>query len=766
MWLRLKLRGKIILITIGLLFLAMAVTTAVSVVDFREDFVEVLTSRSEILGRNLRTEIEGFMELGLGVDQLAGMDEFLRESSDENENIAYFGIMDLEGKVLYHSDPNLVGDVLADPVSQKAAKTQSPLTQNYRRLDGKSYYDTAVPIFDAGENHLAVIRLGFPVEVVRRKSAELVVKAVIVMAISFLVASGLLVLFISRGITGPISQLVRGSEEVGKGNYDYRIGATSRDEIGFLGKSFNRMAGNLKGSQESLVRKIAELQLAEEALREAEEKYRSIFENAPEGIFQTTPEGYLITVNPALARMFGYSSPGELMENFSGQDRQLYVDPNRRTEFIRQMEEKGEVRGFESQVYRKDGSVIWISENARVVPDKGGTTLYYEGFSEDITVRKEAEEQVQHQVDRLGALRSIDAAISASLDLRVTFDVLLDQVTARLEVDAASVLLLNPHTKMLGYASGRGFHSRALRHTQLRLGESHAGRAALERHIIGISNLTEEGGGLLRSSMLVDEDFVAYYAAPLIAKGQVKGVLEIFHRAPLEADQEWLDFLEALSAQAAIAIDNTELFDDLQHSNTELILAYDTTLEGWSRALDLRDKETEGHTQRVTEMTVRLARKMGLGEADLVHVRRGALLHDMGKMGIPDSILLKPGPLNDKERETMCRHPMYAYEMLSPIAYLRPALDIPYCHHEKWDGTGYPRGLKGEVIPLPARIFSAVDVWDALTSDRPYRAGWPKEKVYDHIGSLSGTHFDPKVVEALLKMQEELMDKVGSTSVS
>jgi len=138
----------------------------------------------------------------------------------------------------------------------------------------------------------------------------------------------------------------------------------------------------------------------------------------------------------------------------------------------------------------------------------------------------------------------------------------------------------------------------------------------------------------------------------------------------------------------------------------------------------------------------------------------------MGKMGIPDSILLKPGPLTDEERETMCRHPMYAYEMLSPIAYLRPALDIPYCHHEKWDGTGYPRGLKGEVIPLPARIFSAVDVWDALTSDRPYRAGWPKEKVYDHIQSLSGTHFDPEVVEALLEMQEELVDKVRSTTVS
>jgi putative nucleotidyltransferase with HDIG domain len=195
------------------------------------------------------------------------------------------------------------------------------------------------------------------------------------------------------------------------------------------------------------------------------------------------------------------------------------------------------------------------------------------------------------------------------------------------------------------------------------------------------------------------------------------------------------------------------MFNSLQRSNVELMLAYDTTLEGWSKALDLRDKETEGHTQRVTEMTVRLAQVMGFKDNELVHIRRGALLHDIGKMGIPDSILLKAGPLTDEEREIMCHHPAYAYEMLYPISYLRPALDIPYCHHEKWDGTGYPRGLKGDQIPLAARIFAAVDVWDALRSDRPYRAGWPVERVREHIQSLSGTHFDPEVVDVFLEME-------------
>jgi cyclic di-GMP phosphodiesterase len=189
---------------------------------------------------------------------------------------------------------------------------------------------------------------------------------------------------------------------------------------------------------------------------------------------------------------------------------------------------------------------------------------------------------------------------------------------------------------------------------------------------------------------------------------------------------------------------------DLQRLNVELTRAYDTTLEGWSRALDLRDKETEGHSQRVTEMTVRLARAMGMGEEELVHVRRGALLHDIGKMGIPDSILLKPALLTEEQTAIMRRHPVYAYELLSPIEYLRPALDIPYCHHEKWDGTGYPRGLAGEAIPLAARIFAVVDVWDALRSDRPYRPGWSEARVREHIRSLTGTHFDPKVVAVVL----------------
>jgi len=239
---------------------------------------------------------------------------------------------------------------------------------------------------------------------------------------------------------------------------------------------------------------------------------------------------------------------------------------------------------------------------------------------------------------------------------------------------------------------------------------------------------------------------------PLVAKGKLVGVLEVFNREPLAPDAEWVHFLETLAGQAAIAVDNAFLFLDLQRHNLQLSLAYETTLEGWSRALDLRDRETEGHTRRVTEMAVRLATAMGLDEEAIVHIRRGGLLHDIGKMGIPDAILLKDGPLTAQEWEIMQRHPAYAYELLSPIKFLEPALDIPHYHHEKWDGTGYPRGLSGLDIPLAARIFAIADVYDALRSDRPYRAAWPEDKVLQHIKSLSGTHFDPVVVAAFLRM--------------
>jgi HD-GYP domain-containing protein (c-di-GMP phosphodiesterase class II) len=372
-----------------------------------------------------------------------------------------------------------------------------------------------------------------------------------------------------------------------------------------------------------------------------------------------------------------------------------------------------------------------------------------EQLQTELIERKRNEQRIQLHLDRLSSLRAIDIAIAGSLDLSLTLNVVLDHVVTRLNVDASDVLILNKHSQELEYQAGRGFLTNAISRSRLRLGEGHAGQAAFEREVIHVPDLATAETEFLRADLIRDEGFVDYHAAPLLAKGLVLGVLEVYKRTPFVPDREWLDYLVILAGQTAIAIDSLSLFDDLQRTNRELVQAYDATIAGWSHALDLRDKETEGHTQRVTGMTLQFARKMGLGEDEMVHIRRGALLHDIGKMGIPDAILLKPATLDESEWEIMRKHPVFAHEMLSPIPYLRPALDIPHYHHEKWDGTGYPHGLKGQQIPLSARLFAVADVWDALRSDRPYRKAWSEKKVMEYIQSLVGSHFDPAAVECL-----------------
>jgi HD-GYP domain-containing protein (c-di-GMP phosphodiesterase class II) len=355
-------------------------------------------------------------------------------------------------------------------------------------------------------------------------------------------------------------------------------------------------------------------------------------------------------------------------------------------------------------------------------------------------------EQAGRRLQQLASLSEIDRTIASNFDLRISLNILLKHVIEQLNVDAADVLVLNNHTKALEYASGSGFRSKRIEGSSQPMDEGQAGRALLERQIVKIPNVAASGADFAHPELLKAENIAAYFSVPLITKGQVVGVLEICHRTPLDPNEEWLDFLRTLAGQAAIAIDNVHMFENLQRSTDELELAYDATIEGWSHALDLRDKETEGHTQRVTEGTMNLARSFGLSEAELVQIRWGALLHDIGKMGVPDSILLKPGTLTEDEWVVMRKHPGLAYEMLLPIRYLHGALDIPYCHHEWWDGTGYPRRLKGEEIPLAARIFAVVDVWDALISDRPYRKAWSKEKAREHIEGEAGMHFDAQVV--------------------
>ncbi|MDP2479058.1 MAG: HD domain-containing phosphohydrolase [Candidatus Palauibacterales bacterium] len=470
----------------------------------------------------------------------------------------------------------------------------------------------------------------------------------------------------------------------------------------------------------------------------------------PAVVRKVDDDTYLVA-NRAFQRVLGRERGG--VEGRDPDELGIQFDPADWAEYGRHLEAEGEVRDFPLHVILPDGTPrTWLTSSAR---DEFQGTGVIVATTKDVTDLEAARLHAENQVRRIKSLREIDLAITASRDLPVTLDLVLQQVVEHLAADAAAILMWSDVSQKFEFAAARGFRTRALRHTALALGEGYAGQVARDRRTRVVQDLATEPGSLARSPELEDEDFASYAATPLVAKGRVNGVLEVFRRSPLPGSREWRDFLEVLAGQAAIAIDSAHLFQDLQDSHRRLRAAYGHTIEGWARALTLRDAETWDHTERVTEITLRLARRMGVPEEALTHVRHGALLHDIGKVGVPDAILLKPGPLDEDEWRVMRRHPVLAYQLLAPIDYLQPALAIPYAHHEKWDGTGYPRGLSGREIPFTARIFAVVDVWDALRSDRPYRDAWSPEKALEHIRAQSGRQFDPEVTSAFLALHEE-----------
>ena len=397
------------------------------------------------------------------------------------------------------------------------------------------------------------------------------------------------------------------------------------------------------------------------------------------------------------------------------------------------------------------GKEKWVWEQGHHIGEDENDAAILEGFVIYVSDRHKAEEKVQHHVLRLAPLRTMHMAIAGLLDLQPILSALVDQVIIQLKVDAAAVLLFQAN--MFEYAAGSGFRTRGIQKMQVDLSEGFIGQAAIRREMIFCEDVHAAGPGeQISYPNLYNESFYAYAAIPLIAKSELRGVLCVFHRSPLRVGEEWRSFLEALAGQASIAIESATLYQQARRSNLELTLAYEETIVGWANALELRDVETGGHSSRVVDMTLSLARAMCIPEQEIAQIRRGAILHDIGKMGIPDSILLKKGPLTPEEMERMRQHPIYAYNLLSSIPFLRPSLDIPYCHHERWDGSGYPNGLKGEQIPLSARIFAIVDVWDALRKERPYKPAWPDTEILEYIQEQSGKMFDPQVVEAFLAL--------------
>jgi GAF domain-containing protein len=354
--------------------------------------------------------------------------------------------------------------------------------------------------------------------------------------------------------------------------------------------------------------------------------------------------------------------------------------------------------------------------------------------------------------ERLRRAREEKAIASVATSLRAAerrvdlVSLTLDQVQKLLEADGVALVTRDPATEEASLELARGAWSEMT-------GERVAPGKGLSRRVFAsgqpfISNDGADPGA--RADLEVRPATRAIAGIPLIAGERTIGVL--WMGRGLDISEDDIVVLTAIGEMTASAIRRIGLHEELMQSNVELTEAYDSTLEGWARVLELRDADTEGHTRRVTELTVRLGRALGCSEEELVQLRRGALLHDIGKVAIPDSILKKPEALDPGQWDIMKTHPQHAFDMLSPIGYLRPALEIPYSHHERWDGTGYPQGLAGEAIPMAARIFAVVDVWDALRSDRPYRKAWPEAKVVSYLEEQAGIRFDPEIVERFLGM--------------
>ena len=360
-------------------------------------------------------------------------------------------------------------------------------------------------------------------------------------------------------------------------------------------------------------------------------------------------------------------------------------------------------------------------------------------------------DQLKVRESQLGALMGIGRTINSSLGKKRVLEEVMDTLIALMRAERG-FLMLRRSDGELEFETARGSDHVNLDDEMFKVSRTIVERVAATGETILTTN-AQEDPRFENQMSVASYRLRSILCVPLKIKDKLIGVIYVDNRARVGIFQtQDQALITAFADQAAVAIDNAQLFDDLQAKNRELEEAYQATLEGWVSALDMRDKETEGHTQRVTVLAQRLARAMGVDDAQMVHITRGALLHDIGKMAIPDSILLKPGALTEEERELIKQHPKYAYDMLKTIDFLRPAIDIPHYHHEKWDGSGYPDGLRGEEIPFPARIFPVIDVWDALTSNRPYRKGLPHEEVKARIKADAGSHFDPQVVEAFLAM--------------
>jgi len=494
----------------------------------------------------------------------------------------------------------------------------------------------------------------------------------------------------------------------------------------------------------SVATDITDRKQAESVIRESEERFRAVVQSANDAIITMNTDGKVVSWNQAAQMIFGYSAQEAIgmaaykivPEKYRLMHQNVFrkpVDPTGQALVGRTVDGVGLTRdGIEFPI--EMSLAEWRMQ----------TDVFLTVVIRDVSERNRRQVELQ-------AITTLSAALRAAGNRKEMIPIILRELDRLLQCDSISVEMIDPlsHESVVDAAVGHWANMVGVRQPDLTGLNKIISESRKPYH----NNRIQEDAPIAAVPAECWNGITAGAGVPLIAQDQLIGYLWIGRKNDISETEVRL--LAAVADIAANAMHRATLHERTQKDAFDLSLAYTSTLEGWAHALELRDQETEGHTRRVVQMTVALAQEMGIQASELENIRRGALLHDIGKMGIPDSVLLKPGTLNEREWEIMRRHPAYAYELLHPISYLHPVLDIPACHHEKWDGSGYPKGLAGEQIPLGARVFAIVDVWDALRSDRPYRTAWSFEEARKYILDQSGKHFDPQVVTEFVRLVDK-----------
>jgi PAS domain S-box-containing protein len=557
----------------------------------------------------------------------------------------------------------------------------------------------------------------------------------ILIAIGLIIILGSLSLFISNSILNVLENLKQGAFRIAVGDYSYNFSKdlqNSNDpDIFSVVNSIEKMKGSI--------------QTRENRIREREKEYRQLVETMSEGLVVANYDGTISYVNPRLCQLIGYQ-----YDEIVGKPFIHYFHKDLKDNTLRLWNNPEMMKGqvYESQLITNRGNIVYAAISTEPQFDELGEYTGVLAVITDISDRKAFEMNLQRKLNEIASLREIDMSILSQEDYDGVVNTVLQQIRNHLHADGAAIFVASPITKALEFASGF-FLKEMIAYDQMDIDHDSFQHIADLKEGRQIDKTSDEN---LVCDWFKDKDFNVLYIMPIEINDINHGFVEIAYFDEINLDEEWHNYFNALITQMAVGISKIHLIKDLKESNVVLKEAYDGIIRGWAKALELRDEETKGHSDRVYELSVKMALKNNYTDRKLEAFRRGALLHDIGKMGIPDSILLKPGKLTPEEWNIMKLHPDLAYVLLSEIPFLREAIEIPYYHHERWDGSGYPSGLKGEDIPLAARIFAVIDVWDALTSNRPYRQAWSKQKTRDYLIQNKGIQFDPDIVDQFFEL--------------